>query len=160
MTNKTIEIKTKIRGVSRDDPKSGRSRQEIIRKHVKAGTRLVARLEPDNPVNRNAIALWFESFHLGYLSDELSDELADRMRGGTKVWVTVLGVTGGEEGMETLGVNIVLRYEDDGTTVNVYSEKAAEGGGNRRRNVIIGVVVVLILCLCLCLALVLVSSAS
>ncbi|MEA3336481.1 MAG: hypothetical protein U9R25_11260 [Chloroflexota bacterium] len=42
---------TKIKGVTFDDPLTGKNRQEIIKKHVKPGTTVTFAAEPDNPVD-------------------------------------------------------------------------------------------------------------
>lgn len=113
------EIKTKILGVSKKDPKSGLNRQEIIKKHVKPGTDLIARLEPDNPVDPNAVAIWLvqpgrffgkTEYHLGYLSEEWAAKLAPVLRQGVNLKIDVLGVTGGTKDKESYGVNIVIRH--------------------------------------------------
>jgi len=107
------ERRTKIRGVTRDDPHTGMNRQEIIRRYVHSGTRLTPRLEPDNPVNSKAVALWLETadgqFHLGYLSGEHAMSVGERLRAGQTIDVTVSEVTGGVRDKPTCGVNIVIR---------------------------------------------------
>jgi len=107
------ERRTKIRGVTRDDPHTGINRQEIIRHYVHSGTRLTPRLEPDNPVNSKAVALWLETadgqFHLGYLSDEHAASVGERLRAGQTLDVTVSEVTGGVRDKPTRGVNVVIR---------------------------------------------------
>ncbi len=108
-----VEERTKIKGVTHDDPHTGMNRQEIIRQFVRAGTRLVPRLEPDNPVNPRAVALWLEAegqeFHLGYLSDERAESVGESLRAGRPVEVMVSEVTGGVKGKPTRGVNVVIR---------------------------------------------------
>lgn len=113
------EIRTKIHGVSRFDKASGKERQQIIKQYIKPGTDLIAKLEPDNPVDPNAIAIWYErpgrlfgktAYHLGYLSEEWAAELAPLLRKGVKLKVDVLAVTGGTKEKESRGVNIVIRF--------------------------------------------------
>lgn len=116
---KQVEIKTKVVGVNYNDPKSGKSRQEIIKQHIRPGTDLVAKLEPDNAHDPNAIAIYFEKkgllfgktqYHLGYLSEELAAELAPLLRKGTVLKIDVLAVSGGTKEKPSRGVNIVIRY--------------------------------------------------
>lgn len=107
------EERTKIKGVTRDDPHTGMNRQEIIRRYLRPGTRLTPRLEPDNPVNPKAVALWLETadgqFHLGYLSDEHAVSVGERLRAGQHLEVIVSKVTGGVRDKPTRGVNVVIR---------------------------------------------------
>jgi hypothetical protein len=112
----TREIKTKIAGVTYDDPANkGLNRQETIRRMVKAGQRLELRREPDNPHDGNAVAVWLQrrvvlmrmSYHLGYLPGDVARDVARAMDGGAEPDVRVLQVTGG--GSRSLGVNIVIR---------------------------------------------------
>ena len=137
------EQRTKIKGVTRDDPHTGMNRQEIIRRYLRPGTRLTPRLEPDNPVNPKAVALWLETadgqFHLGYLSDEHAVSVGERLRAGQHLEVIVSKVTGGVEGKPTRGVNVVIRE--------------ASGPGEKRRGLstsrkllIGGLVAVFVIC--------------
>lgn len=105
---------TKISGVTRTDPHSKKSRQEIITKYVSAGTDLKLRREPRNPVDPNAVAVWLERrgclgrkrFHLGYLNKKRAKEVAESLRAGGRAYAKVKNVTGGMEGRPTRGVNI------------------------------------------------------
>lgn len=117
---KVEEIRTKIAGVNHKEPRSGKNRQDIIKQHIQPGTDLIARLEPNNPVNPNAVAIWFEKkgvlfgktqYHLGYLSDDRAEQLAPILKKGIAVKVDVLGVTGGTKEKTSYGVNIVIRYQ-------------------------------------------------
>ena len=107
------EQRTKIKGVTRDDPHTGINRQEIIRRYVRSGSRLTPRLEPDNPADPDAVALWLENdegqFHLGYLSHERAEIVGGMLRAGQTLDVTVSEVTGGVKGKPTRGVNVVIR---------------------------------------------------
>lgn len=108
-----MEERTKIKGVTRDDPHTGINRQEIIQRYVHSGTRLTPRLEPDNPADPDAVALWLENdegqFHLGYLSHERAATVGAMLRAGQMLDVSVSKVTGGVKGKPTRGVNIVIR---------------------------------------------------
>lgn len=73
------EIRTKVVGVTQP------GRQDLIKKRVKAGMRLLLVAEPDNPVDPLAIAVYIPagtlkgSAQIGYLMvSELVDELVRR----------------------------------------------------------------------------------
>lgn len=113
----TREIKTKIKGVTFDDPTNkGLNRQETIRQMVKAGQKLELRREPENPHSSDAVAVWLRKrvllvkvgYHLGYLPGEVARDVARAMDEGAKPDVRVLQVTGG--GSKSLGVNVVIRW--------------------------------------------------
>ncbi len=111
-----LPIKTKIRGVTHACRYTGTPRQKIVGSHVRAGTKLITTLEPDNPEDPNAVALVLESgifrkrrFHLGYLSREVARDVAELLRSGKKLKVVVTDVTGGTKEKPTRGVNIVIR---------------------------------------------------
>jgi len=138
------EQRTKIKGVTRDDPHTGMNRQEIIRRYLRPGTKLIPRLEPDNPADPEAVALWLENdkgqFHLGYLSHERAETVGGMLRAGQTLDVTVSEVTGGVKGKPTRGVNIVIR-------------EVAPGGKSRRlslgRKLLIGGLVAVFVICCL-----------
>lgn len=104
-----MEVYSKIRGVTYNDPHSGKPRQTIIRKYVHPGARLAAIYEPDNPHGDNAIGLWIEDkgkrYHIGYIGHDLAEELGPQMRAGLQLDIYVTQVTG----KDPLGVNIVVR---------------------------------------------------
>lgn len=106
-----MEIRSKIRGVTYKDPRSGKPRQQIIRQHVRPGMLLDAIFEPDNPHGDNAIGLWAtvgqERYHIGYIGTELSEKLGPMLRKGEALDVYVTDITGRDK--RTLGVNIIIR---------------------------------------------------
>jgi hypothetical protein len=106
-------IKTKVVGVSRPND-DGHSRQSIIRDFVEPDDYLNLEREEDNVYNENAIAVHVSPIEsidyddkIGYIRDELANELAPLMDSGHRILCQVLDVTGGEEG-KSLGVNIEL----------------------------------------------------
>lgn len=113
-------IRTKVRGVTRG------KRQEIIEKHMEDGDDLFLEREPDNIANPNAIAvhLWpADEEKIGYLSDELADELAPLMDVGQFIDASVLEVTGRDKG--TLGVNIQLSVYSKEETAEMHRRVGA-----------------------------------
>ncbi len=115
-------IKTKIRGTTKRN-EGGRKRQEIIEDMLSVGDDLIVEREPDNPVDRNAIAVYPHSYKytgddedkIGYLSAELAEELAPKMDGGYTVECDLTDITGGDE--KSLGVNICLRIYSPGEAI-------------------------------------------
>ena len=99
-------IYSKVAGVTfaNDD---GSSRQALIRRHVRAGAKLLAIREPRNPRDRNAVGLWVRTWlgrrQIGYIRSELAADLA-----GQPLRAVVTQVTGGGPG-KAYGVNILLQ---------------------------------------------------
>lgn len=104
------EIRTKVFGVTHGN------RQDVIKKRVKAGMRLSLVAEPDNPVDPLAIAVYVPAgtfkgaAQIGYLSQKLAKDVTQLLADGARLNATVLNVTGGEDGKETRGVNILVVY--------------------------------------------------
>jgi len=136
------EQRTKIKGVTRDDPHTGINRQEIIRRYVHSGTRLTPKLEPDNPADPDAVALWLEmddkQFHLGYLSREHAVSVGERLRAGQTLDVIVSEVTGGVRDKPTRGVNVVI-----------CELAASKPGLSTSRKVLIGILLAVFVICCL-----------
>lgn len=117
MTRKT-EIRTKISGVTHDDPHTGINRQRIIKKYIRRGTKLIPKCEPDNPYDANAVGLWLKRkkfpglktrwHHIGYLNQKRARQCTDFMKQGYVPKVKVTEVTGGRRRKRTRGVNIII----------------------------------------------------
>lgn len=109
-----IEIRSKIAGVTHEEPHTGIPRQKIIKRHLRPGTKLTAIPEPDNPYGDNAIGLWVrvkrKRYHLGYFTSRISEHMADVIAAGAQLDITVKEITGGTRGKDTRGVNIYVRY--------------------------------------------------
>ena len=82
------ETSTKIVGVTFDN------RQALIRNLVEGDTLELAR-EPENPHDRNAVAVMKGKDHLGYIGREAAVELAREMDGGGSFHVIVSSIVGG-----------------------------------------------------------------
>ena len=114
-------IRTKIHGVTFPNP-DGSSRQRIIRRYCRKGKPLEVRPEPKNRHHRNALGLWVMSRRLfifpvwhqvGYVSEDLADELKPELRAGATISATILDVTGGGW-FKNYGVNIELDINSQG----------------------------------------------
>jgi len=112
-----IIIESKIAGVTYDDPVNHIPRQQIIRRFLRRGMELMPRLEPDNPHDENAVALWIvgkpflgkpKEYHVGYVGAQLSQGIANYLRAGRSLMISVSEVTGGTFSRPTRGVNIVI----------------------------------------------------
>lgn len=113
----TRTVRTKIAGVTFDDPVSGRNRQELIERYVRPGMHLRAVYEPDNPHGDSAIGLWMDrgglfrkkrSFHVGYIPHGLADNLVRDLHAGRMLDVRVSEVTGGTHSKSSRGVNLII----------------------------------------------------
>lgn len=113
------EIKTKIAGVTYKDPKSGKSRQDIIRRYVRPGKRLIAKREPRNKHGKgHAVGLWLvergclfkRKFHLGYIPSDKSENISKVLKAKVPVEVIVRQVWGGTKSKPARGVGITIRY--------------------------------------------------
>lgn len=113
-----VELRSKVRGVTFPEPRTGISRQKIIKRYVKKGTRLWPVVEPNNPVDVNAVGLWvtggclvlWRHYHIGYLVKKRAETVAFLLREKEPVEIIVSSVTGSTRQKQTRGVNIVIRY--------------------------------------------------
>lgn len=107
------EIYTKIAGVTHKN-EEGRSIQRILKDladYDPDSLELTLEREPDNPYDENAIKVYCEGEHIGYIKAELAKKLADLVDNGV-VSGAVSEITGGTEG-HPHGCNICLTVEDE-----------------------------------------------
>jgi hypothetical protein len=111
---------SKVTGLSYDDPITGMKRQDIVRRYIKPGMRLIPQREPDNPHDKHAIKYMVTIprflrndlvVHLGYSTREVSRELSRLLDNDIPIDVTVSQITGGSSGKRTRGVNVLIQYE-------------------------------------------------
>lgn len=69
-----VEFVCAVAGTSFDT--NGKSRAKFIRSNVAAGDTAVLRREPDNPYDRNAVAVYVHDFQIGYLRREVAERHA------------------------------------------------------------------------------------
>ncbi len=130
---------TKVVGVTFDNP-DGENRQKVISR-CKEGE--ILRLLRDSTISGhpNAVKVCrLNGEQLGYIRSELSLNLAPRMDRGMEVFAEIKDITGGEEGRETLGVNIevfsrgtLIRTEEDEERVNRRLERRRAQRAERQR---------------------------
>ena len=108
----------RVAGVTYHDPRSGISRQELIRRYVHPGQRLIAQREPANVHDPHAVRLLLEvprglgkrTYHLGYIPAERAEIVSRALRRGS-VTVTVTRITGGTAELPHRGIEIAVRYD-------------------------------------------------
>lgn len=103
---------SKVVGVTREND-DGSNRQEIIQEELKNGDMLFLNREPDNPYDRNAIAVVTSDFEkkIGYINSDLASRLAPLMDRGSFIDCYIAEITGGGPG-QSYGVNIKLTVND------------------------------------------------
>jgi single-stranded-DNA-specific exonuclease len=94
---------TKVMGVSFED------RQDMVAGLV-PGHELELRRQPDNPVDANAIAVYYGAFHLGFLRKQIAKHLAPLIDSGVRYRARIEHVTGGRDG-KNYGLNIRVERE-------------------------------------------------
>lgn|SRR5450830_563148 len=96
---------TKIRGVTQTNSNTSK-RQKLI-KNLKVGQSIFCIREPNNPFDKNAIAVYdTEKNQLGYLSADLANSFAKSMDKGLKLTAIVKDLTGGF--LRHRGVNLLV----------------------------------------------------
>jgi hypothetical protein len=85
----------------------GLSRQDIIRKHAKAGMQVHLQREPENPYDSNAIAAYLGDHQIGYLKSEVAERHADGLDSGQfALYAVIESVNGGTKNKPNLGVTL------------------------------------------------------
>lgn len=98
-TDKTNVIFSKIVGTSF----RGNDLTELSKE-----AQLTLKREPENQFDSNAIAIYSDVDHIGYIKKELAAELAPKMDKGTKITAKISEITGGTEDKKNIGINIRL----------------------------------------------------
>ena len=105
MTHELETFYTKIRGVAQVNS-NGSKRQTLI-KHLKIGQPAHCVREPNNPYDKNAIAVYdTENNQLGYFSADLAHSYAREMDKGLRLTATISSLTGGF--LRKRGVNLYV----------------------------------------------------
>lgn len=105
-------------GESHDNP-DGSNRQDLIRQWAYIGQPVMLRREPDNPHDRNAIAVLCSGWQIGYLKREVAERLCDRMDDQAfRVEAHVRGIHGGTGSKPSLGVTLDLGVYETGLPSN------------------------------------------
>lgn len=101
-------LHTKVVGVTKKN-EDGENIQKILG-DLHDGDGLVLEREPDNRYDPNAIKVYAEGEHIGYIGKDLAKDLAKRMDSGAVVEASIDEITGGEDGLYYgCNISIVLR---------------------------------------------------
>jgi hypothetical protein len=104
-------IFSKIAGVTHAN-EDGTARQQIIASRCKAGLPLTLIAEPENPHDKNAIAIFLNGTQLGYIqAGRLADELSEFINCGIAVSAEIAKITGGPAEQKSFGVNIAIHID-------------------------------------------------
>jgi single-stranded-DNA-specific exonuclease len=123
---------TKIAGVSFE------GRQDIIA-GLRSGAALELQREPQNPHDRNAIAVHYGNLRLGFLNKRLAAHLAPGIDGGARYRARVASLTGGSSQAKHRGVNIFVEREANAVLVQTRArgylpdERGADGDATAQR---------------------------
>lgn len=108
------EFHTKVVGTSKknEDDESIQKLLKDISEYCYEGQPLSLEHESDNPYDKNAIKVFFEFDHIGYINKDIAKELAslvDQQRAEAEL----CEITGGENG-KSFGCNILIRVVPEG----------------------------------------------
>ncbi|WP_312723972.1 HIRAN domain-containing protein [Stutzerimonas kunmingensis] len=92
--------------------RDGESRQSLIKRLVKVGMPAQLIHEPDNPADKNAVAVFVAGKQIGYLKRDVAKWHVKRMDRGDEASAIVHGVHGGTRDKPSIGVTLeVSVYE-------------------------------------------------
>lgn len=102
------EFHTKVVGVTKknEDDKRIQSILQEMEEYCCDGTPLELEHEEDNPYDKNAIKVYCDYEHIGYLNRELAQDLVGLVDSGM-VAAELSEITGGEDG-KSFGCNILI----------------------------------------------------
>lgn len=106
------EFHTKVVGVTKknEDDKRIQSILQEMEEYCCDGTPLELEHEEDNPYDKNAIKVYCDYEHIGYLNRELAQDLVGLVDSGM-VAAELSEITGGEDG-KSFGCNILIRITE------------------------------------------------
>lgn len=112
---RVISFHTKVVGVThRND--NGRSRQKIIAK-CRIAEQLVFDHDEYNPHDPNAVKVCRQNgAQIGFLNNELAQEVVNRSKNGYRYAVWIKNLTGGTSDAPTLGVNLLIVVASPGVS--------------------------------------------
>lgn len=98
-------LHTKVVGVTKQN--ENRKNIQSILKDLYDGCDLTLKRDPKNQYDSNAIKVYAEGEHIGYISKDLAKDLAPKMDKGVVVTASIDEITGGEDGLY-YGCNIKI----------------------------------------------------
>jgi hypothetical protein len=128
------EFYTKVVGTSKknEDDESIQKLLKDISEICYEGELLSLEHESDNPYDENAIKVYYDFDHIGYIRRELAEDLAplvDQQR----VEAELCEITGGEDG-KSFGCNILIRIVPEGETARTDSREYVHLGAIKNNN--------------------------
>ncbi|MGQ9474676.1 MAG: HIRAN domain-containing protein [Actinomycetota bacterium] len=112
---------------------AGTSFHQDALKRCKEGEPLRLVREPENPYDRNAIAVYSQSNELiGHIKRDLAAELAPLMDSGVPIDVRISELTGGTEDKPAVGCNILVQYDSASSSAGDAASFPAESEGARK----------------------------
>lgn len=121
---------TKVMGVSFE------GRQDMVAGLV-PGLELELKRQPDNPVDSNAIAVYYGALQIGFLRKQIAKHLAPLIDGGIRYRARIEHVTGGRDG-KNYGVNIRVEREFRSTPDAFAVQSRAQADHDTLRKALIG----------------------
>ena len=108
------EFHTKLAGVTKknDEEESIQKILKSVADYCHDGWELELEHEADNPWDQNAIKVFLDGDHIGYIKRELAEELAPLVD-QNRVEATLSEITGGEDG-KSYGCNILISILPEG----------------------------------------------
>lgn len=93
----TRTLHTKVVGVTKQN-EDGKNIQDIL-KDLYDGCDLTLKRDPKNPYDPNAIKVYADGEHIGYINRDLARDLAKSMDSGRTVEASIDEITGGKDGL-------------------------------------------------------------
>lgn len=128
------EFHTKVVGVSKknEDDESIQKLLKDISEYCYEGKLLSLEHERDNPHDKNAIKVYYDFDHIGYISADIAKNLAELVD-QQRVEAELCEITGGEDG-KSFGCNILIRVVPEGETAQTDSREYVHLGEIRRND--------------------------
>lgn len=116
------QIRTKVVGVTKKNECDERIQEllDSISDYAYDGMPLELEHEPNNEYDPNAIKVYCDGDHIGYLSREMAETIVDAVDEG-RVEAEIAEITGGDE--KSYGCNIVIRILDTQAASVVYTSR-------------------------------------
>lgn len=128
------EFHTKVVGVSKknEDDESIQKLLKDISEYCYEGKLLSLEHERDNPHDKNAIKVYYDFDHIGYISADIAKNLAELVD-QQRVEAELCEITGGEDG-KSFGCNILIRVVPEGETAQTDSREYVHLGEIRHND--------------------------
>lgn len=119
MAKKLLDTHSKIAGVTKPNDK-GKDIQKILAK-LKPNTKLTLIHESNNAYDKNAIKIYANGKHIGYIKNDLAKKVAPLLDKNHKYKATISEVTGGTSG-KSFGCNYQIVIFDKGLIEKLFGK--------------------------------------